>query len=142
MVTEVIEKGILLTFDEMRILLYGMGVSEIEGVYMPEKSFSEKEVISALHHLAESGFIEAGDEKFLIRKDVKLLLEVVAEPEWTDIWKPQGEEKPAFFLYFARGKVVVSERFWRKKETLRLTMFCIEDFDIWREEYMNDYCGN
>ena len=32
MTAEVIEKGILLTFDEIRILLYGMGVAEIDGV--------------------------------------------------------------------------------------------------------------
>ena len=32
---QVIEKGIFLTFDEIKILLFNMGVSEIEGVYMP-----------------------------------------------------------------------------------------------------------
>ena len=63
MTAEVIEKGILLTFDEIRILLYGMGVSEIDGVYMPEKAFTEEEILSAMQHLSASGLIEAGDEK-------------------------------------------------------------------------------
>lgn len=138
----VIEKSILLTFDEMRIMLYGMGVSEIDGVYMPEKNFCESEIISTLHHLSEAGFIEAGEDKFHIRKDVRSILEIVAAPEWTDIWKPVGDEGPAFFLYFTDGSVVASERFWRKKDTLRLTLFKRDEFERWREEYMNDYCGN
>ena len=142
MTAEVIEKGILLTFDEIRILLYGMGVSEIDGVYMPEKAFTEEEFLLAMQHLSASGLIEAGDEKFLIREDIRSLLEIVSSPEWTDIWKPLGEEGPAYFLYFSESRIVVSERFWRKKDTLRLTVFEREEFDRWREEYINDYCGD
>lgn len=142
MPTEVIEKGIFLTFDEIKILLYGMGVSKIEGIYMPEKIFSEEEIISTMHHLSEVGFIEAGEEKFLIREDVKLLLEIIAAPEWTDIWEPCNEEGPAFFLYGRGEQVVVSERFWRKKNTLKLLMFGKDAFEKWREELTDDYRGD
>ena len=138
--TEIIEKGILLTFDEMRILLYAMDVSCIEGIYMPEKKFSESDIISAMHHLSEAGFIAAGEEKFLIREDIRSLLEIVAAPEWTDIWKPAGAEGPAFFLYFSGDRTVVSEQFFRRKNTLRLTLFEREAFNRWREEWTDDYC--
>lgn len=136
MPVEVIEKGIFLTFDEIRILLYGMGVSEIEGVYMPEKNFCKEEIIKTLRHLSEVGFIEAGNERFFIRKDVKELLGIIAEPEQTEIWKPSGETGPAFFFYVKGKRVVVSERFWRKADTLKLRMFEKEDFKMWREECM------
>lgn len=140
--TEIIEKGILLGFDELRVLLYGMGIAEIRGVYMPEKIFSETEVITSLHRLSESGYIIAEEEKFIIREDIKYLLHLVAHPDGTDIWKPRGEEGPSFFLYFADNKVVVSERFWRKKDTLRFTLFENKDFEVWRNEYLDDNCGN
>lgn len=136
---EVIEKGILLTFDEIRILLYGMGVSQIEGIYMPEKIFCEEEVISAMHHLVEAGFVEAGEEKFLIRKDVRFLLGMMAAPEWTDIWTPSNDGGPAFFLYGKGEHVAVSERFWRKKDMLKLSVFDRESFEKWREEFTDDY---
>lgn len=75
---QVIEKGIFLTFDEIKILLFNMGVSEIEGVYMPEKSFSKEEIILAMHHMSDVGVIEATEEKFRIREDVKMLLTIMA----------------------------------------------------------------
>lgn len=142
MAAEIIEKGVLLTFDEIRILLYGMGVSEINGVYMPEKEFTGEEVLAAIQHLSASGLIKAGEEKFLIREDIRKLLEIVSFPEWTDIWKPRGEEGPAYFLYFSEDRIVVSERFWRRKDTLRLTGFEREEFERWREEYSSDYRGD
>ncbi len=142
MAAEIIEKGIFLTFDEIRILLYGMGVAEIDGVYMPEKNFRKEEIITAIHHLSEAGFIRAGDEKFYIREDIRELLEIMAEPERTEIWRPSGQTGPAFFLYIKGERVVVSEKFWRKHDTLKLKVFEKEVFKKWREEYMDDYCGD
>lgn len=136
---EVIEKGIFLTFDEIRVLLYSMGVSELQGVYMPEKTFRDEEIIFAMHHMSEAGFIKAEEERFLIREDIKDILKIMAAPLRTDIWRPMGAEGPAFFLYFTGDEVVVSERYWRKKDTLKLTMFGKDDFEKWREEFMDDY---
>lgn len=138
---EMIEKGLLLTYDEIRILFYGMGVAQIEGVYMPEKLFTEEEILLAMHHMSKSGFIEAGSEKFRIREDVREVLEVMASPEWTDIWRPHGDEGPSFFLYGSGKLTVVSEKFWKKKDTLRIAIFKEKEFEKWREEFMDDHCG-
>ena len=142
MPVKVIERGIFLTFDEIRILLFNMGVTEIEGVYMPEKIFTEKEILLAMHHLSEEDFIEAREEKFLIREDIRNLLEVMAAPLCTDIWSPLGKEGPKFFLYIKGDQVVVSERFFRKKDTLKLSLFEKEAFEKWREEIMDDHRRN
>lgn len=142
MSAKIIETGILLTFDEIRILLYSMGVVRIEGVYMPEKNFSEKEIISAMHHMAAAGFIEAGEERFLLREDIRRLLEIMAAPARTDIWRPRGEGGPAFFLYWKGEQVVVSEQFFRKKETLRLSIFDQAALEKWMEEFKDDYRGD
>lgn len=136
---KVIENGILLTFDEIRVLLYGMGVSQIEGIYMPEKVFCESEILEVLKHLSDVGFIEAGEEKFLIREDVRAILEVMASPERTDIWRPRGEEGPAFFLYRKGTQVAASEMFLRKKDMLRLSLMEAEAFETWREEWTDDH---
>lgn len=134
MSAKVIETGILLTFDEIRILLYGMNVSEIEGIYMPEKIFCEEEILSAMHHMSVAGFIEAGEEKFLVREDVRQILEIMAAPDWTEIYRQSEEGGPEFFLYGKRDWVVVSERYWRKKDTLKLTMFERREFEKWRDK--------
>ena len=140
--TEVIEKSIFLTFDEIRILLYGMGVSQIDGVYMKEKRFNENEIVSAMHHMAATGFIKAEEDKFKVREDVRRTLQIMAAPERTDIWRPHGEEGPAFFLYYQKDQIVVSERFWRKKDTLKLSVFEQHVFEKWREEWLDDNRGD
>ena len=48
MAAKLVEQGIILTFDEIRILLYGLGKTGIEGVWMPEKEFTEQDVLDAL----------------------------------------------------------------------------------------------
>lgn len=136
---KIIEKSILLTFDEIRILLYSMNVSEIEGVYMPEKIFQEEEILAAMHHMSTIGIIVAEKERFRIREDVKRILEIMAVPEWTKVWYPSEEEGPAFFLYGKEELTVVSEQYFRKKDTLKLTIFAKDAFEKWREELMNDY---
>ena len=52
MAAKLVEQGIFLTFDEIRILLYGLGKTKIEGVWMPEKEFTEQDVLAAMHHLS------------------------------------------------------------------------------------------
>ncbi len=139
---EMLEKGIVLTFDEVRILLHAMEVTKIEGIYMPEKIFREDEIIRAMHHMSEAGIIEAREEKFQIRDDIRQILEIMSKPEQAGVWKPEREDGQAFFVYWKKEQVVVSERFWRKKEALKLTVFKKENFEKWREDVQSDNCGN
>lgn len=137
---EMIEKGILLTFDELKILLYGSKVTQIEGVYMPEKIFSSQEIAGALNHLSRIGFIKAGEERFHIREDIKEIIGIMAQPDRTGILKPDCAEYPSFFWYVRGEHAVVSEQFGRKKETLRLMLYERNAFERWKEELPDDYC--
>ena len=139
---EMLEKGIVFTFDEVRILLHAMEITEIEGIYMPEKIFREDEIIRAMHHMSGAGIIEAREEKFQIRDDIRQILEIMSKPEQAGVWKPEREDGQAFFVYWKKEQVVVSERFWRKKEALKLTVFKKENFEKWREDVQSDNCGN
>ena len=122
---EVIEEGKILTFDELRILLFACGIKEINGVFMPEKVFTEEEVLSALHHMAEREIIRAEETDFTIREDIREILHIMGHPENAFVWSPK------------EGSIL--EQYWKKKETVKLRMFSLEDFDKWREEMRNTY---
>lgn len=141
---EVMETGLILSFDEIRLLLYSMGVRAVEGVYMPEKVFTEQEIIGALHHLSGRGLITAHDTAFFIREDLQKMLETVANPIQTMVWAPGSADEPGedgaqeYFCYLVPGQVVVSERYWRKKDTLKLRLFTGEEFEKWKEQTAYD----
>lgn len=140
---EMVEKGLLFTFDELKILLFACGIREIDGVYMPEKDFSEEIIIHALHHMAERGIIQAGDEEFTIREDVAQMLGIMGKPETAYIWRPDEEtaSEAEFFCYTAGEKAVVSERYWKKKDTVKLRLFSKEELEEWKGRMRNDYRG-
>ncbi|MDO4617065.1 MAG: hypothetical protein Q4B03_06370 [Lachnospiraceae bacterium] len=139
METDLIEKTVILSFDELKILLHSMGVRELDGIYMSEKTYCEEDVIYAMKHLADEGFITAMEDRFLIRRDLQAILAIMVAPEWTDIWQPRGEEGPAFFIYARGDEYVISESFLRRRSTLKLTLFDSNGFEDWRMEWSNDH---
>ncbi len=146
--SEVLETGVILSFDEFRILLYGMGIRSIEGVYMEDKSCTDEEVVRALYHMSEQGIISAAeDEGFLLRDDIQEILWTVGYPEQTWIYRPNEKwtgikTGPEFYCYRAEDKVVVSERYWKKKEAVKLQLFSEETYEIWKEQMDDDYRGD
>lgn len=137
----VVERGWLFTFDEIKILLYGIGAREVEGIYMGENLLTEQEIIPALHQMADRGMISAEENGFVMRQDVRKMVEIMAHPSGTFVWKVQDMGGPEFFCYAAPGEVVVSERYWRKKDTLKLRLFSTEAFEAWKEQIEDDYSG-
>lgn len=137
-----LEKGILLTYDEIRVLFGGLGVYEIEGVYMPEKEFREEEILAVLHRLSKAGLIRAAEDRFVIREDVAGILSLVARPEDTQVWEPGGAEGPVYYLYFAGDQVVISEGYPLRKDTIRYTLADLAEFEVFRKESMGDDSGS
>lgn len=141
---EMVEAGIILSFDEFRILLYSMGIQTVEGIYMPEKKFSVQDIIQALHHMSVRGIIVAEQDAFTIRKDLLKILEIVGNPGQTIIWRPDITDevvvasKQQYFCYIAQEQVVVSERYWKKKDTLKLRRFTKKEFEQWRKQVAYD----
>lgn len=139
---EMIEKGFILSFDELRILLHSLGVRTVEGVYMPEKEFTDSEVIKALHHLAKSGLILSAGERFLIREDLREVLEAVSRPEASFFWRSESEGGQEYYCYVVPGRVAVSERYWKKSDTIKLRLFTVEEFEAWKEQAEDDNGGD
>ena len=61
---QVIDREILLSFDEMRILLYNMGFKSIRGILMPREEFRREEIIRSMHHMSLHGMICFTEEGF------------------------------------------------------------------------------
>lgn len=145
---EIIDVGVLLTFDEIKILLHAMQVRFVKGIFMPQTAVPEADIISALHHMAEGGLIRTEENAFVIRSDLQEMLRIMADPEETFIWKPetgsdfcQDElQVPEYFCYVGSGKVLVSEQYWKKKNSMKLRVFSQEDFEKWKEQVRDDYC--
>lgn len=132
---EAVENGLILSFDEIRILLYSLGIREVEGIYMPEKKFAEDDIVRALQHMSRRGLITAVDAEFIIREDLIKMLTVMGRPDGTMIWGREETGGPEYFCYIAPDRIVVSERYWKKKDALKLRMFTAEAFEAWREQY-------
>lgn len=131
---EMMEHGILLSFDELRILLYSMGIRSLEGIYMPEKEFSEMEIIQALRHMSGNGLILAENGQFSIREDLLQILEVMGHPAGTLVYSPKDGSAQEYFCYMVPGRVTVSERYWKKKDTLKLRLLTEDEFKAWRAQ--------
>ena len=154
---EIIKKNIILSFDELRILLYSQGFRRCEGVYMPEKDFSQENIINALDKLEKNGLltIEKADiaaeslplvfgdeddnspdaddlpeEEFYIRSDLLLMLDIIGAPDATEILHA-GEKRKLFCYYSERG-IVVSEKYPGRRECVRLTYYDPDEFEKWR----------
>ena len=51
---QVIDREILLSFNEMRILLYNMGFKSVRGILMPREEFRREEIIRSMHHMMQA----------------------------------------------------------------------------------------
>ncbi len=150
---KVVDNGILFTFDEIKILLHACGVSEINGVYMPQKVFSEEDILYAMAHMERNGIIIAGSDGFFIRKDVQQMLQIMKSPTQQYIWSAEPTEQISYtenishkesmeyFCYVSENGIVVSERYWKKRDTVKLRFFQMAAFENWKKEMRNDYCG-
>jgi len=139
-------KTVLLSFDEVRILLYSLGFTSCEGIHMPEKEFSPQEILQAMHAMSRRGLLVANDAQdgpqFTIRSDLLQMLSAMGNPGGTMIYR-QGETLPGFspelnngrefFCYIIPDYILVTERDWTRREYLRLRAMSPEAFAEWKE---------
>lgn len=125
------ERGILISFQELRILLYEIGVQQIEGVYMPEHEYTDVEILEILYGMVKSKFISVSEEGFVMRSDIAKIVRIIGRPDRTFIMEP-------FFCYIADGSVVTCERYWKKKDMLKVQLFTLDSFEKWRDTQNDD----
>lgn len=136
---EIEMKTWILSFDEFRILLASMGYASIDGIFMEEKQFTRSDVIQSLFRLQNGECIMAGDEAFSLDEELEKMLHTVGEPDGTEVLEADNGRQ--VFCYYKDDHVTVSERYYEKKETIRLYGFTREAFALWRKENFNDDSG-
>lgn len=133
----VVAHGITLTFDEFRILLYNMGCSRIDGIRMPEKVFTEEEILKAMHHMESSGLIIAGSKSFAISEELKEILEIVAAPLSSFVFRP-GAGRQDYYCYVAENTVITTEKRPYREDSIRLCRYEYQEFLTWKEQQEDD----
>lgn len=143
--------AIILSFDEVRILLYSLGFTSCKGIYMPVKEFTGREVLQAMHRLTGRGLLEAAaddaepaaEESFVMRPELRRMMMAMGNPAGTFIYRP-GESLPGFsaelyngpefFCYTLPDYCLVTECDWTRRESMRLRAMDMESFAQWQKE--------
>ncbi len=120
-------------YDEFRILLYTLGYTECEGVFMPWENMSSERVIEGIHHLVRDGFLIAEEDGFRAEKNLEEILRIIGDHQGGFILKAP-EEGREYYCYVGNGSIVVSEKLWEKKDTLRVRKMDQAEFAVWRDE--------
>lgn len=153
---EVVEKSIILTFDELRILLFSQGERSCEGVFMPRKIFSPEIIINALDVMNKNGLLiydesrsnqeslpavlgddEDADgsqgEKYTIREDLLDMLEIIATHTGSEIIEIESGRK--LFCYYSEKGILTSEKCINRKDSVRLTQYTTDSFSEFRKAF-------
>ncbi|MBR2675261.1 MAG: hypothetical protein IKE52_07440 [Mogibacterium sp.] len=157
---EIVEKSIILTFDELRILLYSQGERSCEGVYMPKKEYLPESIINSLDAMNKNGLLKnegshaqnealptiLGDsdevnskdneEKFFIREDLLDMLRIISNHTATEIL--ELEEGRKLFCYYSENGVLTSEKCSNRRDSVRLTHYTAESFEKFKESIEED----
>lgn len=126
----------ILSFDEFRILLASLGYGSVDGIFMEQKQFEKSDVIQSMFAMQKAECIVPLENAFLLDEELEKILRAVGEPDDTELLEADNGRQ--VFCYY-RGKIVaVSERYFEKKDTIRLCGFTREGFALWRKENFDD----
>ena len=117
----------------MKILLYNRGFRSCEGILMPDEERSDEEVLQAMNKLAVRGMIVAKEEYFAVTPETAKMVDLIGAPDSSYSFSDENTGQ-VYYCYISEHLVIVSENYWKKKETLRLRQFTPAEFSIWREE--------
>ena len=127
------DKTYIFGYDEFRILLYSLGYTQCEGVFMPWEDMDSERVIEGIHHLVKDGFLTAGEDGFRAEEHLEEILRIIGDHQGGFILRAP-EEGREYYCYVGSGSIVVSEKLWEKKDTLRVRMMDQSEFAVWRDE--------
>ena len=127
-------KSWILSFDELRVLLFSLGFDKNEGILMNEKTFTESEVLFTLHHLTQKSLLSVNEESFEMIPELKKYLTIIGKPESTQVIS--GEDGREYFVYFGTEEAAVTERYWQRKDAIRITGMPLETYREWRQSIL------
>lgn len=112
-----IQESRWLKFEELRILLQGLGYETVVGYFMGNEMLDKKRVLLLLYELEEKGIIQAQEECFTVDPLLEKMLLWMGRPE--KVFSVEYEENQ--FLIYLQGQVMlIVEPFAEKDQCLRL----------------------
>ena len=125
--------GIIISYEELKILLYNRGFRSCNGILMPDRELSDEEILQAMNKLALRRMIEARKDYFVISPETAAIVDAIGNPEssYPFIDPDTGQ---IYYCYLTQDMVVVTQVDWNRKETLRINRYTPEEFRNWREE--------
>lgn len=125
--------GIIISYEGLKILLYNRGFCSCKGILMPDRKFSDEEILQAMNNLALRRMIEAREDYFVISPETAAIVDVIGNPESSYPFS-DPETGQIYYCYLTQKMVVVTQVDWNRKETLRISRYTPEEFRNWREE--------
>lgn len=121
---EVIQSGVVLEYDELRMLLQSQGVKTFLCFTMDEKQLSDAEVILNIHSLVEKELITYSCLKngFVPCGLLQEFLRIVKKTEKTLVIQRKMREYPVVFIYQFRDKCAMVESLLCKKNALKISI--------------------
>ena len=96
----------ILTQNQLRVLLSGIGCSRITGLELNNESLDNSAVLNVLNDLSKAGFIVSSEDSFIIKDKIKSMLSVIASAEKSIIIRTTSTELPDICCYGDRQMVV------------------------------------
>ena len=128
----------ILTYDEFRILLYSFGITQVNGIIMEEKEFSESNVVQAMHHLWIIGFLMSEGDSFHIEDGLYQIMDVIAHALAWELLEFK-RDSASYYCYIRGNDVAISEKYWNKPNSLRLHHMKLDEFNQWKERINDDH---
>lgn len=132
------EKGILLEYREIFLLLESIGAESVNGICLDQKPVSDEEAVRVLAGMNRKGFLEDEGGVFRIEKRTGRMLQCMAWPEQD---YPMVIEDETYYCYERGREVLVTSLCRTRQRTLELLLFGREEFERWKEEMRDDTCG-
>lgn len=109
-----------LKFEELRILLQGLGYETVVGYFMGSEKIDKKRTLLLLYEMEEKGMIQVQEECFVIESMLEKMLFCMGKPE--KVFSVEYEENQ-FLIYLQKNEMLIVENFIEKDRCLRLSLW-------------------
>ena len=128
------ERGTLLTFSEIFLLLQSMGTERVNGICMEQEEITDEDTVRLIAEMVRKGFLIPDTDRFRIEEETGRMMTCMAYPE-DSFELCLGEQ--IFYCYGREGKILVTSLCQTRGKTLELAYFEKKDFEKWREGMEN-----
>lgn len=130
------EKGIILTFKELMLLLQGIGINRINGIYMEEEMVSDEEVIYILRDLEKKGILKSDKTSFEVDELMSKMLLCMGQAEKEYLCQ---QEEGTMYCYEREKKVLTTQLCATRRKSIELMLY---EKDKFISEFGKESCND